>query len=195
VSGRQIIVVDVETNGLDHDRHQAVEVAWWNLNTDERGLFIPHHDVQRVLGAADIEALRVNRYIDRVAGHPQDLAHTELLRLHDQLVRYDEAGDYDEHAPARVRHALAGSNPASDARFLTKLFGQIEYIDNPEPWHHRLWDLSAYAAGVLGLDTLPGLATVCELLDVPAPDHSAEADVTATGICFTKLMLKAGTPL
>lgn len=53
--------------------------------------------------------------------------------------------------------------------------------------NHRLWDLSPYADGVMGLDYLPGLADVCERLGVPAPDHTAEGDVSAAGQCLLEL--------
>lgn len=177
---REVIVVDVETNGLDRDRHQAVEVAWWHLGTGQRGRFIPPHNVSKVLYEADIEALQLNRYIDRIAAFSQDLNGEDAREL------------------AEVLHdnRLAGSNPTFDAGFLTDMF--LDY-DNRElcgvpRWHHRLLDLSAYAAGVLGLPPteLPGLSTVCELLGVtnPAP-HTAEGDVTATGQCFLRLFDRA----
>lgn len=164
---RQIIIVDCETNGLDLVKHEAVEVAWANLDTDEGGCFIPKHDVQKVLGAADVKALQINRYIDRIADQPQ-------------------ANGVDDPRSA-LWHALegntlAGSNPAFDAAMLTKMFSGFR--GNPTPWHYRLFDLSAYAAGVLGLDELPGLALVCELLGVRAPDHTAAGDVAATARCF-----------
>lgn len=188
--GRQVIVVDTETSGLDPARHTTLEVAWWNLTTDERGLFIPPHNVSTVLAGADIEALRVNRYIDRIPGQPQDLDDTELHRLWSQFTDYDEDDVTDDGRAAETRHVLAGANPAFDAAFLSNLFAGLARV---APWHHRLLDLSAYAAGVLGLDVdeLPGLRTVCALLNVEPGDHTAEGDVTATGLCFRALFAKA----
>lgn len=173
MTARQIVVVDTETNGLDPDRHQAVEVAWWNLDTGERGVFIPQHNVSMVLHDADVRALQINRYVDRIAGQKQDNGR-ETVGLFQQL----------------DGNTLAGSNPAFDAAMLRKVFaGTRRGADPPGvvPWHHRMWDLSAYAAGVLGLEELPGLAKVCELLEIEPGDHTAEADVTACGLCFKKL--------
>jgi DNA polymerase-3 subunit epsilon len=177
---RPIVVVDTETNGLDPHHHVAIEVAWWNLATDERGTFIPQHNVAAVLAAAEIPALRINGYVDRIASAPQDDNWTAARKLWDQL-----------------RDAtLAGSNPTFDAQMLAKMYGSLKaqavagsapMYERPAPWHHRLWDLSAYAAGVLGLDELPGLARVCELLGIEPGDHTAEADVEATGSCFRQL--------
>lgn len=190
---RDIVVVDVETNGLDPDRHEAVEIAWWNLETGDRGRFVPRHDQNDVLARADVQALRVNRYIDRIADGPHDTGCDELLRLWEQFAGSfdDEFPDSDEEPTANT---LAGSNPTFDAAMLRKAFAKLDKpfdIEDVAPWHHRLWDLSAYAAGVLGLDELPGLARVCELLDIDPPDHTAEGDVTATGKCFNELRRRA----
>lgn len=172
-----IVVVDTETNGLDVRRHVAVEVAWWDLATGERGEFVPRHNVSDVLANGDIEALRINRYIDRLATAEQDWGGIGAFRL------------------AEVLHGqrLAGCNPAFDAEFLTKMFDEYEdrELVGPPAWHHRKFDLSSYAAGVLGLDPvdLPGQATVCELLGIEnhAP-HTAAGDRDAAGRCFLELM-------
>jgi hypothetical protein len=70
---------------------------------------------------------------------------------------------------------------------LAKLFARHPQVLDPEPWHYRLWELAPYAAGVLGLDYLPGLAELAEHLGVSEPDHSAAGDVTATGEIFLRL--------
>lgn len=184
MSGRHIVVVDVETTGLDPERHTTVEVAWWNLNTGERGEFVPPHLVSEALRNAQIEALRVNRYIDRLATAEQDYDGTAASKLSDLL----------------EGSTLAGSNPAFDAGFLTVLYREMEAAEKAwaPRWHHRLLDLSAYAAGVLLLppNQLPGLSTVCELLGVEntAP-HTAAGDVDATGRCFLALFERAGVSL
>lgn len=166
---RQRVVVDTETNGLDIEKHQAFEVSWWNLDTGARATFIPVHDISQLLGAADPGSLRINRYIDRIPGQTMDAS--ELHRLYQEL----------------RGNTLVGSNPAFDSAFLAKLFKAKTSALDPRPWHHRMWDISAYAAGVLGLRELPGLYTICELLDVAPPDHTAEGDVRATVECLRKL--------
>lgn len=170
---RPLVVVDVETNGLNRKRHCAVEVAWWNLHTDERGSFVPIHNVSKVLARADVRALRLNRYIDRLAEAKQDVDYVELNRLHDQL----------------VDATLVGSNPGFDAAFLAAMFRRGGRL-NVEPWHYRLFDVVPYAAGALGWDNLMGLRALCGELHVDLPDHSAEADVTATGQCLLALLAR-----
>lgn len=186
---RQIIVVDCETNGLDFDKHEAFEVAWWNLTTDTRGRFVPNHNINDLLHRADIRALQVNRYIDRIPGEQ----YAPWLPLLDELM----GNLRDENMAGQT---FAGSNPSFDAAMLNKLIRRAAREDRdtvygfePDPWHHRLLDLSAYAAGVLGLHLgeLPGLATVCDLLNVKPGDHTAAGDVEATGQCFRRLMAKA----
>lgn len=179
-SDRHVLVVDCETNGLDPARHQAVEIAWWNLDTDERGAFIPQHDVSKVLAAAEVKALQVNRYVDRIADRVPVNDTREANQIREQLNGC----------------TLAGSNPAFDAAMLAKWLRPSPMV-LPEawrrwspPWHYRLLDLSALAAGMLVLDELPGLSSVCELLGVDPGDHTAEGDVTATGECFKKLFAR-----
>lgn len=176
---RQLVLVDVETNGLDHHVHVAVEVAWWNLSTGKRGQFIPVHDVQDVLATASIRALQMNRYIDRLA-NPGD---------------QDQGGVHAHQLSIQLDgNTLVGVNPSFDAPFLMDMFRLYESRDQlcaPE-WHYRLWDINSYAAGVLGLDELPGLEKLCTLLGVDAPpDHTAAGDVTAAGVCFWELQKRA----
>jgi hypothetical protein len=172
---RQLILVDLESSGLDVQIHQAVEVAWWNLTTGQRGEFIPYHDVREVLANADLRALQINRYIDRIAMAPQDGGGVEARRLAKQL----------------DGNTLVSVNPGNiDGPFLAKMFRMYEdreAFGAPE-WHYRMWDINAYAAGVLGLDELPGLEKLCGLLGTTfGPDHTAHGDVTAAGHCFVEL--------
>lgn len=176
---RQIVVVDVETNGLDPDRHIAVEVAWSNLTTGEHGVFVPPHNWHDAVSTAELTALRVNRYLDRLAEAPQDKDGKAASALWDQL----------------EGNTLAGATPSFDAPFLRNMFRETydldsHDIDGPPKWHHRLLDLSAYAAGALNIPAaeLPGLTEVCDRLDVPhLRAHTAEGDVTATVLCFEAL--------
>lgn len=171
---RHIVVVDTETTGLNPAKHVCVEIGWWDLTTDERGYFIPRHSVSDALANADIAALRLNRYIDRIAGAPQGTI-DDAVRLAEVL-----AGN-----------TLAGSNPAFDAAFLTAMYetGGLGILVGAPEWHHRLADIANLTAGALGVDPrdLPGLATCCELWGVTPGDHTATGDVEAAGQCFLAL--------
>lgn len=174
---RPVVCVDVETSGLDPDRDVVVEVGWWNLSTGENGCFVPVHNVAWVLGDPDHEvALELNGYRERLADAPQDVDGTALRRLAEQL----------------VGATLAGSNPAFDVAFLGPLLAGGGHACG---WHHRLLDVSAFAAGRLGLagNQLPGLHALAALLneqrnlDIPPPDHTATGDVWTTGLCLRAL--------
>ncbi|WP_435582880.1 3'-5' exonuclease [Amycolatopsis thermoflava] len=174
---RQIVVVDVETTGLDPDRHIVVEVGWVNLATGAQGLFVPPHSTPDALANADLQALRMNRYIDRLADLPRDRNGDAAYTLAQQL----------------EGNTLAGSNPAFDASFLTQMYVTQYSVDldwEAPAWHHRLLDLSAYAAGVLAINPgeLPGLHAVCERLGVTNDEpHTALGDARATAECFRRL--------
>lgn len=171
---RQLVVVDCETNGLDPTVHVAVEVAWWNLSTGKRGEFIPYHDVRDTLAKADLKALQINRYIDRIAMADQDFHGVHAEELATQL-----------HG-----NTLVAMNPGRvDSPFLMNMFRMYEIREDfsGPVWHYREWDINAYAAGVLDLDELPGLEKLSQLLEMPPPDHTAAGDVTAAGNCFLQL--------
>lgn len=166
-----MVVCDVETSGL-RDLDIPVEVAWWDLTTDQRGVIVTEHNTAWVLEHGHPDALEINGYRRRLAAAEQSPP-TELHRV--------------------LRgQCLAGANVRFDAAHLSKLF--VATGMHPTPFHHRLLDVEAYAAGVLGLDPgeLPGLAQLCALFDTPPPDHTAQADVTATGLVFRSLFAKAG---
>ena len=167
------IVVDCETTGLElSEGHFAVEVAWWNLVTNERACFIPPHSVDLAMRIGDPIALQMNGYKDRIASCAQDTRGKEAHRLDLQL----------------LNNTFTGANPRFDVGFLVpRILRSV--------WHHRLWDIEAYAAGVLDLDYIPGLSDICEKLGVQAPDHTAEGDVTAAGLCLLALREWAAQPL
>lgn len=163
---RQIVVVDIETTGL-HANAKILEVAAVNVGTGEELYFAPHVDGD-AFKWAEGRAMQINRYFERgVWDHvlTQDATHDRYIKLAEML----------------VDNTFAGSNPTFDSSRLP--------IGNG--WHHRLLDLSAYAAGVLGLHPgeLPGAHTVCELLGVEnEEEHSALGDARAAAECFRRLI-------
>ena len=170
MTSRRLLVVDVETSGL-RPADVVVECSWWDLTTDDRGTFIPRHNVRWVLDNGQPEALDLNGYRDRLARARQDNG-SEVARLHTAL----------------RGQRLAGANPAFDARHLERLFRVSGLY--PDPWHHRLADITNLTAGALDIDPegdLPGLSACCDLWGVPSGDHTAAGDVEATGRCFLAL--------
>lgn len=165
-----LVYLDTETTGLDATRHDVIEVAWAVDGGPIRSALLPH-----TLQNASPEALAINGYWER--------------GLDDQLCVAQ--ADFRAHAWHRdllndlTGATLVGSNPAFDARFLRAKFGY-------EPWHHRLFDVATYAAGVLGWDGPRGLKDVRDALhhhgfEIPAPDHTAAGDVATVRACHLAL--------
>lgn len=171
---RHLIVLDTETSGLDPARDVVVEVAWRDTTTGDEGLFVPAHDPVWVQEHGDPRALAVNGYRDRLATAPQDYTGTETARL----------------ASVLEGNTIAGFSPAFDAGFLTALYRADAWRVTPPRWHHRLLDLTCYAAGVLGLHpaTLPGRADVCRQLGVEeSGPHTAAGDRDDATECLRRL--------
>lgn len=157
-----LVFIDTETTGLDPNRHEVWELAYAIGQGPIHSGVIAHS-----LRCADPVALRLNGYANRAD------------RLSFNLTVEEECRSALEGA------TLVAANPAFDAGFLRARWGHT-------PWHHRLWDVEAYAAGVLGLDSLKGLKGITDTLrelghDIPEPDHSAAADVATLRASFNAL--------
>lgn len=184
---RQIIVVDIETTGL-HPKAAILEVAAVNVDTGEELCFAPHVDRQ-AFAEAEGTAMQINRYFERGV-------HARMLSQDYTALRYTHLREM------LTDNVFAASNPAFDSRHIARAqwTNPGEYVafgmkaltrDIGTPWHYRMLDLSAYAAGVLALDPteLPGAHAVCELLGVEnEEEHSALGDARATAECFRRLM-------
>jgi DNA polymerase-3 subunit epsilon len=168
--------VDCESTGIRPDVDIPIEVAYWDLETDERGCFIPKHNEQWVLDNAQPKAMEVNGYKERILGQPHDDG-TEVDRLH-RVLR---------------GQCIAGFNVGrADCDWLYKLFKH--HGMHPDPWHYRLGEIGSYAAGVLGepLEDQPGLANLCVRLGIPPePEvHTAANGVTVTGLVLKELRVR-----
>lgn len=175
---RDLIVVDVETTGLDVTYHHVLEVAAINVTTGDELYFVPALPVG-ALDQADGKALKLNGYFTRdVYAH--------------RLGTADSEGYWDQLWDWLKGNTLAGSNPTFDGAMLNRAqeWNSPRSDRSMSPWHHRLADLSAYAAGVIGIEPtkLPGLDVVCRSLQVEnSAPHSARGDARATAECFRKL--------
>jgi len=168
---KALVVLDTECFGLKR-HHAACEIAYWALDTGERGRFVPPFDEVDIRGA-DPHALAVNRFYERgLDKDPQDVDGSQLRKLHGLL----------------TDSVIVGSNPGFDA-------GKVNYAllrQFPQELglitRYELFDLRYFAANVLGLTgNLPGLLGLCELLGIEPGKHTAESDVTAAGECFYAL--------
>lgn len=184
MSKRHLIVVDVESTGLDPKVHVPIEIAAINFDTDEVLSFVPylHPDKLRV---ADLDALRINRYCERGV-YQSALDPKGTVEMYGALWEFLRG------------NSLAGANPRFDAAMLLAGYNAAMNPSLPaapasaeEPWHHRLPDVSSYVAGSLGIypAELPGLHECCQRLGVVNDEeHSALGDAKAAVACFRLAM-------
>lgn len=164
---RHLIVVDIETTGLVNP--VPLEIAAINVDTGEE-FYMVLQVTGTQLAAAEPIALKINRYYER--GVYEDMLNAEETK-----------GGYGWLSEMLTGNTFAGSNPTFDSAILRKALGD-------QVWHHRLADLAAYTAGILGLDPteLPGLADVCAKCYVTNDEpHGAMSDARATAACFRQL--------
>lgn len=157
-----IIYLDVETTGLDPNRHHIWEMAYAVDGKPISSCVVPHSRV-----GADEKALEVGQYFERITSLPTSPTFEMAL-----------ATDLEGNT-------LCAANPAFDASFLKARWGHT-------PWRYRLLDIEAYAMGALGYDVPQGLKTIAADLrelghEIPEPDHTAAGDVATLRECHWAL--------
>lgn len=179
-----LIVVDVETSGLDVTQHDVLEVAAIDLTNGEELHFAPLPINGDWLPKADPDALRINRYFER--------------RVYADQLGYSTTVDrWRALATMLDGNILAGVNPDFDARFIEAAFGHWQSVSEESRWsrrRHQMRDLATYAAGVLGTDP----AAPTRSADIFASlgirneeEHSAYGDAAATAEAFRRLQATA----
>ncbi|QBP29711.1 DnaQ-like exonuclease [Mycobacterium phage Typha] len=185
---RQLVVVDVESTGLIPGFHVPLEVAAVNLDTGEELSFVPWVHPSH-MAKADPVALQINRYYERGV-------FKDRLTLQQTFDRYRQLFDMLEG------NTFGGANPRFDAE-MVRVGYSISVSVTPKPydrlslpdetWQHRLQDVQAYAAGVLGFDPAdpPSLVDLLEALGIDNREpHSALWDARATAEAFKRLKAK-----
>jgi DNA polymerase III epsilon subunit-like protein len=146
VDESQVCFIDIETTGLDPQRHEI-----WEIGVIADGKEYEFH-LPVTLSTADAAALRINRYYERVQGgklNPENTAF-EVARL--------TAG-----------RMLVGAVPSFDAGFLDVFIRSRGYCP---AWSHRLICVETLAAGKLGV--MPaGLGKMAEKMGVPVDPTQA----------------------
>lgn len=173
----RLIVVDVETSGLDPDAHDILEVAAIDLDTGAELHFVPTPTRRSWRTRASDPAMRVNRYYERaVYERTLDPAATRTA--------------WEELATMLDGNIIGGANPWFDAAFVDRALGfhSVECRRS-----HRLRDLATYAAGVLRIDISEpsSAADIFDMLGISNEEaHSALGDARATAMAFRALSRK-----
>lgn len=187
-----IVVVDVETTGLDPLKHRIWEAGAisrtpgqddirWRAYVDLHHLRQAGQDLSQ--DGPNAKALSVGRFHER---HPQIASavvgngegaflrsESEIARVYANL--FGTSGDV----------ILAATNPWFDAAFLRALLDRHDFTD--VRWSYRLLNISDYAAGAMGL--LPGTYGGDDLLDVYSIEPDPATRHTALGDCDVELQL------
>jgi DNA polymerase III epsilon subunit-like protein len=124
-AGTRFVFVDTEATGLDHERHELTEVAWvvrFEDGREEERRFFPDHTTD----GADLEALQLTHYEERIASRPRTPAR-EWLTL------------FLEDAQDAV---LVGAVPDFDARHLERMCRKLGLRPT---WDHHLLDVETLA--------------------------------------------------
>lgn len=185
------VYVDCETTGLDPRRHDAYELAW---AVDDGPVFcrlLPHRRRYAEPIALEVGGYERRRIREMLREQRRWEGHPSGRPSQPPLAEFVAA-----FAGPSGPRTLVAANPAFDAGMLHgKVIGREPWTMRARralrlpvgaapaaPWHYRLLDIEAYAAGVFGWQHLRGLAKIREHLaglgyDIPAPDHTATRDV------------------
>lgn len=168
-----LISLDLETTGLDPERHQAWEVGVVDLRDNAEYWFeFPVRDLR----AADAGALQVNDYyeVNSVPAGSQYGSATGVAATPDVDDGWYQL-DTLAYLLARLTagKTLLGANVHFDARFLGDL---IQYYGARPAWNHRYLELGSWAAGVLGYDRPLSTAELARTVTPNDDTHSALGD-------------------
>lgn len=139
-----LISVDIETTGLDPQRHETWEVAIVPVDAPNSAYC---YQLPVSLAGAEEEALEVGRFRDRYLNPPAGwcVLREPGKRLRDER-RLDQALR-DISIDLAGAHLL-GCSVHFDAAFLSALLARHGMA--PQPWHHRHLDLGSFAGGAWG---------------------------------------------
>lgn len=168
-----LISLDLETTGLDPERHQAWEVGLVDLKDNAEYWF---EFPVRNLRDAEAGALQVNHYYENnsiPAGSDYGAATGVAASpdADDGWYRLDTLA----YLLARLTagKTLLGAAVHFDARFLGDL---IQYYGSAPAWSHRHLDLGSFAAGQLNRNVPLSTHSLSGLYGPPDEAHSALGD-------------------
>jgi DNA polymerase III epsilon subunit-like protein len=159
-----LVFLDIETTGLDPERHEIWEVgAILRVATTEgSGAYneTEHHWFLNVnhLETADEAALAIGGYYER---HPYgDAYHYSIDDFHSVEAPYPFSREFEKLTRGAT---LVGANTRFDERFLGDYLKAQHRLPG---WHFRLCDVEALTQGYMGLAKPTGLAKCANILEI-----------------------------
>lgn len=160
-----MISIDVETTGLDPERHEVWEVGAVDLRDNAEHWY--EFPVRR-LREADPGALKINNYYWNNSVAPGD---TQAMSISGIAMNPRDAAF--ELARLTSGETLLGCAVHFDALFLGNL---LRFYDAAPAWRHRHLDLGSFAAGVMGKSKPMSSAEMARDLIENDDPHSALGD-------------------
>lgn len=175
----RLCFVDVETTGLDVERHEVWELAVIN-GESELHRFLP---ITPAL--ADPNALRMNHYYEHHPAHGgRDFGGGSWVGLDPQEIA-------QEVARLTAGAHLAGVNPAFDAAFLGALLRRYDAVP---AWQYHLIDVLPLIAGRCQVRPPWRSNELSERLGIPPPDeaqrHTALGDARWAQTIYEAVMTR-----
>lgn len=172
-----MLIIDCETTGLNFDRHRPFEICIIDVDREdwERWIWRPS---EPWFGWADVQALKMNRMLDRVPDRPDP--------------------GFERHVAEKVSaiidgRVIAGSNPDFDVNMLRGWLGQHFLPCTP---HYRTIDIPTFAAGRLHSQgvavTVPIRSRdVSNKMGVEPPDEVLQHTAVADAVWMWRLWQEA----
>lgn len=160
---RPLVFIDTETTGLDRNDDDLVELSYWKEGDPTIRTFYFDHDESKMSDYVR----KLTNYDERGVTNRPKVSHNEIVYLREVFQDC----------------TLVAANPPFDVSFLER-YGLFSF-------HFRVVDIETYAMAKLGLDYVPGMKDIHNILsqtyDFPAGDHSSSGDVLAMKTMFTIL--------
>jgi DNA polymerase III alpha subunit (gram-positive type) len=191
-----VVYVDVETTGLDPERHEVWDIALIDGATGEEHEF---HIRPEHFHSADEGALRITKFYERVhaagyideqieEGYPK---RTKTIKRPAFWTNRGRGSIAAEVAHLTANKHLVGAVPSFDARFIAGFLLREQIVP---AWHYHLIDIEALAAGWLGMKPPWDSDELNNRLGLPAPTekHTAIADARWARAVYERVLYERG---
>lgn len=158
----KIVSLDLETTGLDVERHEVWEVGIVPLDVSKPTL---HYQLTcECLGDADPEALRIGRFYERYTYPPLVFSGQNAFHYAHDMANPSVIGEDDDQQALEytIEHAYSAARTISEALDGATLLGAAVHFDErflgawlrqhgfTPSWSHRVLDLGSFCAGAWG---------------------------------------------